>query len=103
MDVCRFSSYGDMCAVAGVPHSIFHPFIVQMLKFDDLTLMAEAHPRPVSKRAKLVSGRVCPMPSNDRARLGRGAGGAPPPQSQWGKINLSKNRVEGTRVIDLLY
>ena len=57
-----------------------------MLNFDELTLMAEAHARSVSKRAKLVSDHVCPLPSVDRAGLGRGAGGAPPPESQEGGV-----------------
>jgi len=38
-------------------------------------VMAEAHLRSVSLRAKLVFGRMCPLPPFHRERLGPGAGG----------------------------
>ena len=103
MAVRNFPAYQNIGAVAGVPHSIFHLFIAQMLKFDDLTFMAEAHPRSVSKRAKLVSDQVCPPPSVDRAGGGGEPGGRLRPESQGGEFNVSLFSVEGTRVYTYIH
>ena len=60
--------------------------------------MAEAHLRSVSLRAKLVFGRMCPLPPFHRERLGPGAGGALPLFSQWRGFDHDKTSVEGISV-----
>ena len=103
MTARSFPAYRNNGAVAGVPYSIFLLCIARMLKFDDLTLMAEAHPRSVSKRAKLVSDQVCPPPSVDRAGGGGEPGGRLRPESQGGEFNVSLFSVEGTRVYTYIH
>ena len=87
-----------MRAVAVAPRSILNILIAKMLQFDDHTLMAEAHLRSVSLRAKLVSGPIRPLPPFHRERLGPGAGGALPLFSQWRGFDLDKFSVEGVSV-----
>ena len=87
-----------MRAVAGASRGIFNLLSSKKIKFDDYTLMAEAHLRSVSLRAKLVSGRMCPLPPFHRERLGPGAGGALPLFSQWRGFDLDKSSLEGVSV-----
>ena len=87
-----------MRAVADASRGIFNLLSSEKLKFDDYTFMAEAHLRPVSLRATLVSGRMRPLPPFGRSSLRPGVGEALPLTSQWRGLNLDKSSVRGISV-----